>query len=266
MHSKFRGTTTLVTGASSGIGAEFAKQIAALGGDLILTARSADKLGALAEALAGEHKIAAQALPADLGASGGAATLWRAVEKLGIAVDHLVSNAGFGTSGPLVAQEAERVGELVRLNCEALTVLSRLALPTMLERGRGGIIHVASTAAFQPVPYMAAYGASKAFVLSFSTALSEEVRGRGVTVMALCPGPVPTGFQDVAGFEISPSQKFATLSAAETVERALEAYVDGDDVCIPGAVNFLGTLGSKLMPRRLLLKSVARLMRSRKGD
>ncbi len=264
METPFAKSWVLVTGASSGLGAEFAKQLAQAGANLVLTARSKDKLAALAATLADAHGVEARVVPGDLSAAGGAAATWRAVEALGLPIDHLISNAGFGAAGPLVATEAERLGEMVRVNCESLTVLSRLALAPMLERGRGGIIHVASTASFQPVPYMATYGATKAFVLSFSTALSEEVRGRGVRVMALCPGPVPTGFQDVAGFDIHPSQKWAELSAEETVTRALDAYAGERDVFIPGAVNFMGTIGSKLMPRRLLMRTVARMMKERR--
>jgi short-subunit dehydrogenase len=264
LETLFARSWVLVTGASSGLGASFAKQLAQVGANLVLTARSRDKLEALAQALALAHGIETRVVVGDLGAPGGAAAMWRSVETLALPIDHLISNAGFGAAGPVVATDAERLGEMVRVNCEALTVLSRLALPPMLERGRGGIIHVASTASFQPVPYMATYGATKAYVLSFSTALSEEVRGRGVRVMALCPGPVPTGFQDVAGFAIHPSQKWAELSAEETVSRALEAYVAERDVFIPGAVNVMGTIGSKLMPRRLLMRTVARMMQQRK--
>lgn len=266
MESLFGASWALVTGASSGLGAEFAKQLAAAGCNVLLTARSTDKLEALAAALVDEYKVEARALFSDLAQPGGAQALWRAVEALGLPVDHLISNAGFGATGPLVASEADRLGEMVRVNCEALTVLSRLALAPMLDRGKGGIIHVASTASFQPVPYMAVYGATKAFVLSFSAALSEETRGRGLRIMALCPGPVPTGFQDVAGADIAPSQKWAVLSAADTVTRALEAYKDERDVFIPGAMNFMGTLGSKLLPRRLLLKTVARMMQAKRRD
>lgn len=263
MESLFAGSWVLVTGASSGLGAQFAKQVAAARGNVIVTSRSRDKLEALASTLAAEYGVEARAIATDLGQPGGAGILWREVEALGVPVDHLIANAGFGVAGPVSAADPERLGEMVRVNCEVVTVLSRLALGPMLERGRGGILHVASTASFQPVPFMAVYAATKAFVLSFSAALAEEVRGRGLRVMALCPGPVPTGFQDTAGFEIAPSQRLATLSAEDTVTRALEAYREERDVFIPGAVNYLSSIGSKLMPRRLLLKTVAKMMRSR---
>jgi hypothetical protein len=149
---------------------------------------------------------------------------------------------------------------MVRLNCESLVLLTRYFLPAMLERKKGGIIQVASTAAFQPLPFMATYAATKAFVLSFSTALAEEVRGSGVRVLALCPGPVPTGFQDIAGIQPG-AERVAALSAQETVSRALVAYRKQRTVEVPGTVNRLQTTLSKHAPRALLTRAIAGAMR-----
>ena len=155
-------------------------------------------------------------------------------------------------------------GEMVRLNCEALTVLSNHFVKQMLARKSGGVLHVASVAAFQPAPWMAVYAASKAYVLSFSEALSEELRGTGVRCSALCPGPVQTGFQTAAGAQIAASQKRSILSAAETVARGLHAYQRNKAVFVPGGMNRLGTFGSWLLPRKLVVRAVGKVMRGKK--
>lgn len=247
----FRGTTALVTGASSGLGTDFARELAKRGAELVLTARSRDKLEALAHDLPTKSRV----VVADLSTASGVDTLTREVES----VDHLINNAGFGSAGPFTNSEAHLQTEMIRLNCEALMRLSHHYLPKMLERGRGGIVHVASTAAHQAMPFMATYGATKAFVLSFSVALAEEVKGKNVRICALCPGPVPTGFQEVAGIEPG-MERVAALSSTEAVKRALRAYEAGDTVCIPGAVNRVQTLFSKLMPRSVVTASIAAAM------
>lgn len=256
----FFGTRALVTGASSGIGAELARQLATRGANLILTARSKDKLDALAGELAEEHRVSVQVVVADLGKPGGAAELCADVDALGVPVDHLVNNAGFGDAGALSRAEPEKLAEMVRLNCEAVVVLSRHFLPAMLDKSAGGILNVASTAAFQPMPFMAVYGATKAFVLSFSAALAKEVEGSGVMVTALCPGPVPTGFQAAARIEPG-VERVAALSAEETALAALEAYAAGETVCVPGSVNRVQTLVSKLAPRGLVTSAISFAMK-----
>ncbi|HZS35223.1 MAG TPA: SDR family oxidoreductase [Polyangia bacterium] len=263
MNDLFERTWVLITGASSGMGLEFARRLAARKANLILTARSGDKLDALARELAQAHGIETETIALDLGAAGGADRLLAEVARRGRAVDHLISNAGFGSAGRFAEAPAAREAEMVRLNCEALLVLSRGILPQLLERRAGGILHVASIAGMQPVPFMATYGATKAFVLSFSLALSEETRGSGVRVMALCPGPVPTGFQQVTGYAISQSQKRAVLSAEETVARGLAAYERGRDVFIPGGLNTVGAWASKHLPVRTVTRMVGRMMRER---
>lgn len=259
----FAGTTCLVTGASSGLGEEFARQLAARRANLILTARSTDKLEALAKELAAAHAIRADVITADLGAAGGAPALCAELDRRGLQVDHLVSNAGFGTNGPFASSDGARQAEMVRLNCEALTFLSSHLLPRLVERRAGGILHVASIAGMQPVPFMATYGATKAYVLSLSLAIAEEVRGTGVRVSALCPGPVPTGFQAVAGSGIASSQRAATMTAEEVVRIGLRAYARGEAVCIPGAINRIQSFASQLAPRALVVRMVGRMMKAK---
>ncbi len=261
----FAGKWTLVTGASSGLGEEFARQLAARRANLILTARSADKLEALAAELRQKHSIETAVVALDLGVPGGAERLCTAVDQLGHAVTHLISNAGFGLWGPFLDGEGARQADMVRLNCEALTVLSHHFVRRMVAQKSGGVIHVASVASFQPAPYMAVYAASKAYVLSFSEALGEELRGSGVRCSALCPGPVATGFQGTAGADIAPSQRRMVLTASDTVARGIDAYQRGKAVFIPGAMNRVGAFGSWLTPRGLLVRTVGKMMRGKKG-
>lgn len=256
----FAKTTALITGASSGIGEQFARQLAAEGADLIVTARSRDRLEALAQELSARHGVRVDVVSADLSVPGGVDALVRGVSALGVFVEHLINNAGFGAVGRLSEADPARLAAMVRLNCESLVLLTRHYLTPMLEKRRGGVIQVASTAAYQPMPFMATYGASKAFVLSFSRALAEELRGTGVHVLALCPGPVPTGFQSVAGIEPG-MERVAALSAEQTVARALAAYRKQRTVTVPGAVNQVQTTLSKLAPTAVLTRAIAGAMR-----
>ena len=187
--------TALITGASSGIGEQFARQLAARGYDLILVARRKDRLEELAEQL----PTTAHVIACDLATE--ADELPGKVEKLGVDVDLLVNNAGFGLRGRFLELDPERQAEMVRVNCEAVVTLTHAFLPAMVERGRGGVITVASTAGMQPLPYEATYGASKAFAINFTEALWMELRGTGVKTLAVNPGPVPTEWQEVAGYE-----------------------------------------------------------------
>jgi short-subunit dehydrogenase len=263
MSDLFSNTLALVTGASSGLGEEFARQLAARKANLVLTARSEGKLRALADSLTRAHGVDAQVIALDLGAPGGAERLADALAARGLEIDHLISNAGFGSFGAVVKSDPARQAEMVRLNCEAVVTLTARLLPKMVARGRGGVIHVASIAGFQPAPFMATYAASKAFVLTFSEAVSEELRGTGVRAMALCPGPVPTGFQAVTGAEIAPAQKRAILSAEVTVERGLRAYERGVATFVPGGLNKLGTVGVRFVPRSTVTRVVGKIMRGK---
>jgi short-subunit dehydrogenase len=259
--TSFSGAWVLVSGASSGIGEEFARQMAREGAHLVLTARSTDRLEQLARKLSAAHHVETQVVSADLAEPGGAQQLCREIDRLGVRIDHVVNNAGFGDVGPFVEADVEKHARMVRLNCEALMVLSRHFLPGMVGRCQGGIIHVASVAGHMPVPFMATYGATKAFVLSFSLALAEEVRTHKVRVCALCPGPVPSGFQATAGMAPSRVAGAVGLSAEATVTRALQAYEAGEVLCVPGVLNTVQTLSSKFLPRALMVRSAAEAMR-----
>ena len=221
--------TALITGASSGIGEEFAKQLAARGFELILVARREDRLRKIAEALPAK----AQIVTCDLGSE--AVELAGRVEKLGTHVDLLVNNAGFGLRGRVAELPLDRQAEMVRVNCEAVVVLTRAFLPAMIERGRGGVITVASTAGMQPLPYEATYGASKAFALNFTEALHAELRGTGVKALAVNPGPVPTEWQQVAGYEEAGGEMMPGAIEADQVAReALRSYDRGRRSMVPG--------------------------------
>lgn len=221
----------LVTGASSGIGAEFAKQLSARGYEVILVARRKDRLAQLASELAGPGHVIECDLASD------AASLHGKVQASGLRVDLLVNNAGFGTYGRFAGIDAAREAEEVRLNCEALVTLTHAFLPDMLERRRGGVITVASTAGMQPLPYEATYGATKAFARSFSDALAAELRGSGVRVLCVNPGPVPTEWQQVAGHEPDYAPPVpGKISAAQVARESLRAFDRGRRALIPGFV------------------------------
>jgi short-subunit dehydrogenase len=260
----FSGTTALVTGASSGLGEEFARELSRRHANLVLTARSREKLEQLAADLSRVNGVSVQVIVQDLSEPDGASSLCRELKSRGIAVDHLINNAGFGTAGRFEGLDVERELRMVRVNCESVVVLSRGLLRGMLDRKRGGILNVASTAGHQPTPFMSTYGASKAFVLSFTLALAEELRGSGVHALALCPGPVPTGFQAAASIPSGAMLSFAKLDAHTVVERALDAYAARAVLKTPGLVNSVQTLASKVLPRALIVRA-ARLTMTKLG-
>jgi uncharacterized protein len=250
--------TALVTGASSGIGEQFARSLAARGHDLALVARRADRL----ERLAAELPTEAHVIPCDLAAD--AASLPDRIAELGLQVELLVNNAGFGTSGPFLEQDPDRVAEQVQVNCEAIVTLTRAFLPGMVERRRGGIINVASSAGLQPIPYEAVYAATKAFVISFTDALYMELRGSGVRVLAVNPGPVPTGFQAAAGYDpgrvgVVPGE----IPAEQVVREALAAYDRGRRSVIPGRMIRWFIRATRPSPRAVQLRVTERLYRPR---
>jgi uncharacterized protein len=219
--------TALVTGASSGLGEQFSRQLSARGHELILVARRADRLERLASELPGPAHV----IPCDLASE--SSSLKPKVDELGLDVDLLVNNAGFGTYGKFAEGDAERDAEQVRVNCEAVVTLTHAFLPRMIERGRGGVIVVASTAGMQPLPYEAVYSASKAFALNFTEALSEELRGTPIRVLAVNPGPVPTEWQQVAGHD-SAGMVPGVIPAEQCVAESLAAYDRGRRSIIPG--------------------------------
>jgi uncharacterized protein len=237
-----------VTGASTGIGAAFARRLAADHYDLALVARSRDRLEELATTLEKDDGVTCAVLPADL-------TDAKDLERIAAAIagdngaELLINNAGFGTIGPYAKLDFAREEDEVRLNVIALMRLTRAALPGLIERGRGAIINVSSMAAFQPAPLNATYGATKAFVNSFTESLSEELRGSGVHVMALCPGFTRTEFQERAGIDTSGIPGFAWMSAEAVVDSALAALRRGDVVSVPGAANRVVATAVGAMPR-----------------
>jgi uncharacterized protein len=249
----------LVTGASSGIGAAFARACASRGNDLVIVARDDRRLEDLAESLEKEHAADVEVLTADLTAENGTAVVEARLESDDPPIDLLVNNAGFGTFGKFVDLPREAEVQEVKLNVLAVMRLCHAALPGMVERGRGGIINVSSLAGYQPTPFNATYGGTKAFVTSFSHALHEEVRGTGVKVIVLCPGFTRTEFQERAGLDSSAVPSFMWQSAEAVVDGGLRAYA----VCIPGALNQAGAVFSSAMPagitRRLAAAIVGRV-------
>ena len=248
--------TALITGASSGIGEQFARQLSERGYELILVARRKDRLEKLAE----ELPTKAQVIACDL--SDEAAKLPDKVSKLGIEVDLLVNNAGFGVRDRFLGVPADRQAEMVRVNCEAVVTLTHAFLRPMVERGRGGVITVASTAGMLPLPYEAVYGATKAFALNFTEALHMECRGTGVKILAVNPGPVPTEWQQVAGYEESGAQMMpGAIEADQVVSEALRSYDKGKRSMVPGRFfrNFMRL--NAPAPRAIKLRVSERLYR-----
>lgn len=236
-------STAVITGASSGLGAIFADQLAQRGHSLVLTGRDKARLDAVAQRTSQHVEVVAGDLATDDGVDA------LITHLAGREVDVLINNAGFGTYGPFAELDAQREHELVAVNVDALVRLTRAVLPDMLARGHGGVLNVASTIAFQPGPFQASYGASKAFVLSFSQALWAETRGTGVTVTALCPGPTRTGFVDALGSDVSHTAIYRSLAAPEPVVAAgLKALDRGRAVVIPSWRYRMMATGGRLMP------------------
>jgi short-subunit dehydrogenase len=249
----------LVTGASSGIGEAFARALSARGRELILVARRTDRLERLARELPGPAHV----LTCDLATE--AAALPDRVRDLGLDVDLLVNNAGFGTYGNFWEIEPGRDAEMVRVNCEAVVTLTRAFLPAMVERRRGGVIVVASSAGLLPIPYEATYAATKAFALRFVEALHEELRGTGVRVLAVNPGPVATEWQRVAGFDdvgVVPGK----IPAEQVVAESLAAYERGRRSVVPGRTVRWLMRGATVGPRSLQLRVTERLYRDREAS
>jgi len=234
----------LITGASAGLGAEFARQLSGKGHRLVLAARRKDRLDALVSELGN-----ARAVEIDLSEPEATAALMRDLEKTGEQVDILVNNAGFGLRGPFAELDAARQREMIDLNCGALTELCRAVAPAMVERRSGAILNVASTAAFQPGPWMGVYFATKAFVLSFTEALHEELKPYGVKVSALCPGPTRTEFGAVAGIQSLGQFDRLSMEAGPVVRAGLDGLDKNRAVVIPGATNRIGAWSTRFAPR-----------------
>jgi uncharacterized protein len=246
--------TALITGASSGIGADLARCIARDGYNLILVARSEAAMQTLADELKSKHATASTIIRLDLAKPGAGKTLAELVAAKGLTVDVLVNNAGFGDTGPVHSSDADKLTQMFQLNCGTLTDLTRQFLPGMVERGHGKVLNVASTAAFQPMPQWAVYSASKAYVLAFSEAVAEEMRGTGVTITALCPGATATNFASAA--EATATALFspgnlAVMSSIKVAKLGWAGAKAGRVVVITGQLNKLQAIAGRHLPRRL---------------
>jgi short-subunit dehydrogenase len=249
--------TALVTGASGGIGEELARLLAAGGANLVLVARSADRLAALAGELSQTHGVTASVIAQDLSAPDAVDVIAGELATRQLTIDILVNNAGFGLYGPFTETPAADEARMIQVNVVALTMLTKRLLPGMVERRRGRVLNVASTAAFQPGPLMAVYYASKAYVLSFSEALSNETSGTGVTVTCLCPGPTETGFQDRA--RLRESRLFSAVSvgsAADVARAGYDGMMAGRAVVVPGLRNKIGVQVVRVTPRALVRRVI----------
>jgi short-subunit dehydrogenase len=250
--------TALITGASSGIGRSLAQLYARGGYDVVLVARRESSLEALAEEIRGIGR-AAHVFAADLSQHGSAEALRERIDQAHIEADVLVNNAGVGMQGRFDALPLDRQLAMLQLNVTSLTALTRLYLPQMIARNRGGVLNVASTAAFQPGPLMAVYYASKAFVLSFTEAIAEEVSETALKVSCLCPGPTHTGFVEAAGMQGSRLFTGGAMSAEDVARLGYDGWQAGRRLVIPGVQNRLGTLLVRFTPRALVPRITKRL-------
>jgi short-subunit dehydrogenase len=253
--------TAVVTGASSGIGAAIARELADRGHQVTLVARSVDKLDQLAAELR-ESGARANVLAADLSDRPTRAGLLGRITELGLVPDILINNAGLSTLGPVHAADPATELNMIEVDVVAVADLCTRFLPGMVERGRGAVLNVSSTAAFQPLPGQAAYGAGKAFVLSYTQSLAGELRGTGVTATALCPGPVDTGFGETAGFEKDDAEaalpSFMWVSPEVVAKTAVDGLARGRLVAIPGVANRVGAVFAQIAPRTLLIPILAK--------
>jgi uncharacterized protein len=250
-------STALITGASSGIGMELAKVFAMHRHDLVLVARSEDKLRELAAVLQSTHGVNVKVVAKDLGNMQETEDVYHFCKQTGIVIDYLVNNAGFGDFALFVETDWNKMDQMIDLNVKSLTRLCRLFIPDMVQRGSGRIMNVASTASFQPGPYMAVYYGTKAFVLHLSEAMAEELKDAGVTVTALCPGATESGFQEAAAWTNSRMIKGRKLpSSTEVAEFGYKVMMKGRRVAIHGAMNKFMALGYRFFPRKWVVKMV----------
>jgi short-subunit dehydrogenase len=256
--------TTLITGASTGIGEVFARKLAARGENLFLVARSEEKLVTICNELGRAHRIKAQYFALDLTEADAPSRLLEETNKRGLEVETLINNAGFGSMGDFAKLDIERELQMIDLNIKTLVALTYQYLQPMRERRSGAIINVASTAGFQPVPFMTTYAATKAFVLSFSVALWEENRTHNIKVLALCPGTTDTNFFEAAKIERPPFRIMQTPE--QVVDTALRALKRGRSHVVSGWANYLMTESERLVPRSLITRAVGSMMRPRYGE
>lgn len=259
--SEWNGKTALVTGASYGIGEAFAHRLAAAGANLILTARSLDRLNALASEIRARYGVNVTVIEADLGRPSAPEEIFRETETRGLQVDLLVNNAGFGAVGDFADAPLARQLEMIQVNVSALVALSHLYLQPMIERREGAIILLASTAAFQGISYTAIYAATKAFILNFGEGLWGECKEYGVRVLTLCPGPTATNFQAVAGISKKMRNPSTVQSSEEVVDVGLKALAKGRGVAVSGFPNRVMVAAERLVPRSLATRLAAKLFR-----
>lgn len=255
--------TALITGSSGGIGLELAKIHAENGVNLVLVARRKDKLDELKARLEEKHKISVHTIEKDLSLKGAAGEVYDELKKLNISIDYLINNAGFGDICLFELSDWVKLDRMINLNVLVLTHLTRLFLPGMMAAGSGKILNVASTAAFQPGPTMAVYFATKAYVLSFSEALNEEVSGKGITVTALCPGSTESGFHAAAIGEGKKLKERSLPSSREIAEYGFRAMMKGKPVAIPGLKNTLMATAVRFLPRSFVVKAAGRIQKKK---
>ncbi len=253
----YSGQTALVTGASSGLGVEFARYLAARGANLVLVARRTDRLKKVAADLKSDFEIDVTVIARDLSKPRAGTTLISDINRRGIQLDVVINNAGFGTYGPLTGEDPDRIADEVSLNVGAVVDITRGVLPAMVQLDRGTLINVASTAAFQPLSNFATYAATKAFVLSFTEAVWGETERTGVRVLALCPGATATEFFDVAGSEASTGKM---ASPTMVIEKAFEALKAGRPSVITGAGNSFAPFLMRFFSRTFVIRTARRVM------
>jgi uncharacterized protein len=263
-------SAALVTGASAGIGAAIANELASRGHGLILVARRKSKLDELAAKLAEQHSVRADTISCDLAKPAARGRLPGQIEALGLDVEILINNAGFATNGRFDESDSERELEQVRVLVEAPVALTRMFLPGMVSRGRGAILNVSSTAGMQPLPYSAGYSAAKAYVLTFSEAIHSEVKGRGVTVSVICPGPVSTDFWEISGWSVAGGEKFesavpkpAWITPKQAAKEGIGGLDAGHRVIVPGLQVRTAMRAAQYIPHAITLPIMERVMRRR---
>lgn len=260
--SDILGSWALVTGASSGLGVDFARELAARGANLILVARRTERLRVLAGEIKVNHPVEVDVEPMDLAVPNAAEAIYHRLTEKGRSVEILVNNAGFGLHGDFLDNSWQRERDMIQVNVIALLQLTKLFAAKMVKRGFGRILQVASTAAYQPVPTYAVYGACKAFVLSFSEALNYELRGSGVTCTVLAPGVTATEFQEVAGHRYSRYMRLTEMKSADVARRGIEAMLSGRSSVVPGLHNATFVASERLAPRRVVTALAGYFMRA----
>ncbi len=259
--NELTGKRALVTGASSGLGAEFARQLAAMGTNLVLVARRAERMQALEEEILARHAVEIELIPMDLLADGAPRTLYDDLKARGLAIDVLINNAGYGLHGKFLKLPWEKQEAMLRLDILVLTELTRLFLPDMVERGDGHILQMSSAIGYQATPTYAAYAAAKSYVLLFGEALRHELKKTGVNCTVLSPGITDTGFLEVAGQEASLYERIFMMQSDTVVRTGLEALLKRRSSVIPGLHNKLMSFGTRFAPRRYVAWVADKLMR-----